>query len=466
MRSILWLRRDLRVHDNPALLAAREGAEQLVPAFVFDDRLLHGRHGSGARTKFLLECLTDLDDSLRRRGSALVVRHGEPERVLPALAREVDAQRLHFSTDVSPFARARDGRVAEALGEVGVPVHTHPGLFALDDLETIATRAGSAYTVFTPFYRAWSAAPRRPLAKLPRALPPLPPGVERGRLPRLVELGLRSDLEDPLPGGERAGRKRMLRFLAEGVGDYDGARHIFGQEGTSRLSPYLHFGCLSPRELEERAGRGEGSIEFRRQVGWRDFYAHVLLHFPENARSEHQRRYRGRLRYSHASAAFAAWRDGRTGYPLVDAGMRQLAREGWLHNRARLLVGSFLTKDLGIDWRWGERWFMAQLLDGDQASNNGNWQWIASVGVDPQPVARRIFSPARQQARFDPDGIYIRRYVPELRNVPADHLAEPWKMPDELQREVGCVIGRDYPPPIVDHARARAETLERYAAAR
>jgi len=207
------------------------------------------------------------------------------------------------------------------------------------------------------------------------------------------------------------------------------------EPGTSRLSPYLHFGCLSPRELEHRVPVGAGA--FTRQLAWRDFYAHVLLHFPRNARSEHQARYRGTITWSRAHKRFEAWREGRTGYPLIDAGMRQLKREGWMHNRARLVVGSFLTKDLGIDWRWGERWFMRLLLDGDMASNNGNWQWIASVGVDPQPAFRRMFNPERQQARFDPDDAYVRRYVPELGS-------------------------RDYPEPIVDHAQARREALARY----
>ena len=225
-----------------------------------------------------------------------------------------------------------------------------------------------------------------------------------------------------------------------------------GSDRSSRLSPYLHFGCLSPREIETRLPGGVGAEEFRRQLCWRDFYHHVLLHFPRNARSEFQERYRGAIRWSRAEVAFDAWREGRTGYPLVDAGMRQLLTEGWMHNRARLVVGSFLTKDLGIDWRWGERWFMRLLIDGDEANNNGNWQWIASVGVDPQPFFRRLYNPARHQERYDPEGEYVRRHVPELAEVPDEYLSEPWTMPAEVQERAGCVIGRDYPEPIVDHA--------------
>jgi deoxyribodipyrimidine photo-lyase len=233
-------------------------------------------------------------------------------------------------------------------------------------------------------------------------------------------------------------------------------------DSVSRLSPYLHFGCISPREVEHRLGRGDSEQAFRRQLCWRDFYAHVLGHFPGNAREEHQEKYRGTLSWVDSDERFDAWREGRTGYPVVDAAMRQLLREGWMHNRARLIVGSFLTKDLGIDWRRGERWFMRLLLDGDEASNNGNWQWIASVGVDPQPPSRRMFNPARQQERFDRDGAYVREYVPELRTVPNEYLREPWTMPTEVRERVGCRIGRDYPEPIVDHADARREALERY----
>jgi deoxyribodipyrimidine photo-lyase len=322
--------------------------------------------------------------------------------------------------------------------------------------------SGDPYTVFTPFYRAWKSRPRRELAPTPRELPALPRGLGAGEIPTLSDLGLSQTVENPAKGGERAGREAMHVFLRGVVSEYEEGRDDLGGERCSRLSPYLHFGCISPRELESRLPRGVGGEAYQRQLCWRDFFAQVLLSFPGNAQSEYQQRYRGSIRWSRAEKRFQAWCEGRTGFPLVDAGMRQLAREGWMHNRARLVVGSFLTKDLGIDWRWGERHFMSLLLDGDEASNNGNWQWIASVGVDPQPVFRRILSPMRQQARFDPQGDYIRRYVPELRNVPDEHLAEPGKMPDSVQREASCVIAEDYPAPIVDHAVARREALERY----
>jgi deoxyribodipyrimidine photo-lyase len=464
--AIVWFRRDLRVDDHPALCAAVERAERIVPFFSFDDRLLHGRHESGPRTQFMLECLADLRGSLRDRGGDLVVRHGPPERELPRLAAEVAAREVHLTPDVSPFASSRDRRVRRALIRAGVELRAHPGLNVVDDITALRSSAGRPYSVFTPFHRRWEQEPRRSPLEAPRSLPGLPTGLRVGKLPSLRELALESAVESPLPGGERPARERLEAFLAETVRDYASNHDALGADKTSRLSPYIRFGCISPREVETRLPRGKGAGEFRRQLAWRDFYYHVLHHFPRNARSEFQDRFRGRIRWSYARRRFDAWTEGRTGYPLVDAGMRQLLREGWMHNRARLVVGSFLTKDLGIDWRWGERWFMRLLIDGDEANNNGNWQWIASVGVDPQPVFRRIYNPARHMDRFDPRGDYVRRYVPELRGVPDEYLSEPWTMPEEVQHEAGCVIGRDYPDPIVDHAEARRLALERYAEAR
>ena len=464
--ALLWLRRDLRVHDHPALAAALARADVVVPVFCLDPRLLHGRHRSGPRTQFLLESLQELRSALVERGSGLVLLAGPPEAELPALARSVAARTVFATADVSPFAQRRDRAVIQALADAGIQISWQPGLFVVDDPGALCTRQGGPYTVFTPFYRAWRSKPRRKVHSAPRSLPALPAQIGSGEIPTLGALGLRQEVSSPVVGGEPRGRLMADRFLSESASGYRSDRDMVALERTSRLSPYLHFGCVSPRELEHRLSPGAGAEAFRRQLCWRDFYAQVLGHFPQNARAEHQKRYRSTIRWSHAERRFEAWREGRTGYPFVDAPMRQLLREGWMHNRARLVVGSFLTKDLGIDWRWGERWFMRLLIDGDEANNNGNWQWIASVGVDTQPPYRRIYNPARQQARFDPDGTYVRRYLPELRDVPDRYLTEPWRMPAEIQTEVGCVIGRDYPEPVVDHAEARREALARYAAAR
>jgi deoxyribodipyrimidine photo-lyase len=466
MASIVWLRRDLRVHDHPALRAALDEGGEVVPVFCFDDRLLHGRHASGPRTQFLIESLDDLDASLRARGGALVIRRGRPEEELPRLARETDAATVHFTYDVSPFARARGSRVLEALERQGVEPHAHPGLTAADHVGDLATGKGTPYAVFTPFHRAWERQPRREPLQAPRKVD-LPPDVERGTIPSLEELGLEQTVADPMRGGETEARRRLKDFLAGPVHRYADTHDALGEDATSRLSPYLHLGCVSPREVEHRIpAEGEGPAAFRRQLAWRDFYHHVLLRHPANATREYQQRYRGdALACSYEEDAFDAWREGTTGFPLVDAGMRQLKHEGWMHNRARLVVGSFLTKDLGIDWRLGERHFMSLLIDGDEANNNGNWQWIASVGVDPQPFYRRIYNPARHMERYDPEGKYVRRWVPELRGVPDRYLREPWRMPDDVQRASGCVIGGQYPAPIVDHREARERALERYRAA-
>jgi deoxyribodipyrimidine photo-lyase len=466
MVALVWFRRDLRVHDHPALCAALAAHEQVVPVFCLDDRLLHGRHASGPRTAFLLECLTDLDRQLAERGARLVIRHGPPERELPALAGETGASEIHLSRDPGPYEATRGRRVRAALEEAGVTGHAHPGVSVVDDVRAVQTGQGRPYTVFTPFYRNWERVSRRPVLDPPKRID-LPAKIRHGRVPSLASLSLEQEVAEPAQGGESAGLARLAEFLDGAVREYDSGRDQAGTDGSSRLSPYLRFGCLSPRAVEDQlpGGTGAGATggeAFRRQLCWRDFYQHVLAHHPGNAREEFQSRYRGTLAWAGSDEEFTAWTEGRTGFPLVDAGMRQLRREGWMHNRVRLMVGSFLTKDLGIDWRRGEDWFMRLLLDGDQASNNGNWQWVASVGVDPQPAFRRIYNPSLQQERFDPGGRYVRRYVPELARVPGEYLAEPWRMPPEVQEQAGCRIGRDYPGPIVDHKAARQAALDRY----
>jgi deoxyribodipyrimidine photo-lyase len=465
--GIVWFRRDLRVRDHPALRAALAAHERVVPVFCFDDRLLHGRHASGPRTQFLLECLTELDAELRGRGSGLVVRHGKPEAELVAVAQEIGAGAIHFTQEATPFGRDRGRRCHRAFQAAGIEEVPHPGLNAIDDLRAILTKYERPYTVFSPFFKNWLKQERRPILRVPGELPALPPGLDAGRLPTLEGLGLEQEASHPAKGGETQARATLERFLRGPIHRYRDSHDALGEDRTSRLSPYLHFGCITPRQIEERIPAGgdpyrDGPAAFRRQIAWRDFYHHVIVFHPQNAKSEFQEQYRGTINWSYAEKHFQSWAEGQTGYPLVDAGMRQLKREGWMHNRARLVVGSFLTKDLGIDWRSGERHFMRYLIDGDEANNNGNWQWIASVGVDPQPAYRRIYNPALHMERYDPKGDYVRRYVPELAAVPDKYLREPWTMPPAIQEECGVVIGRDYPEPIIDHKKAREAALERY----
>jgi deoxyribodipyrimidine photo-lyase len=409
----------------------------------------------------MLECLGDLDRSLSERGGGLVVRDGPPERELARLAADVRATEIHYTYDVSPFDQVRMARVQAGLAGTGVDLIEHGGLSVVDDVRDIRTGAGGPYTVFTPFFRSWQRQLRREPLDAPASIS-MPKGLERGDLPSLADLRLEQEVPEPLAGGEEAGRDRLERFLRDGVRDYAIDRDMLANDRTSRLSPYLRFGCVSPVEVESRLPPGEGAAAFRRQLGWRDFYLHVLAAFPRNAKCEFQERYRDAIEWRYEQREFEAWTDGLTGYPLVDAGMRQLRQEGFMHNRARLVAASFLTKHLGFDWRVGERWFMRLLLDGDESNNNGNWQWIASVGVDPQPPYRRIYNPARHRKRFDPSGAYVRRFVPELRAVPDEYLDEPSRMPPEVQEQAGCLLDRDYPSPIVDHLAARREALERF----
>jgi len=412
--ALVWFRRDLRVHDHPPLRAALDAFERVVPVFVLDPRLLDGRFESEYRATFLFDCLKDLRQALQERGGNLVVARGRPEAELPELAREHGATAAYFASDVSPFAMARDQRVEAALRQAGVEPRRTPGNFIADigKLEP--------YSVFSPFWRAWQALPRRDVHGAPRTVT-VPSDMRVGAIPAA---GRRGDQH----GGEAAGRKRMLAF---DPATYDEARVNMARE-TSRLSAYLHFGCVSARELETRAHG-----QYARQLAWRDFYAHVLLAHPRNLHHAHQQEMDA-LEWEGEDEHFHAWCEGRTGYPAVDAGMRQLAQTGWMHNRARLITASFLVKDLHIDWRRGEQHFMRYLIDGDVAQNNGNWQWISSVGVDPAPLYRRFYNPTLQLQRHDPDGDYVARWAPDSQTI----------------------------TPIVDHATERKRTLEAYGRAR
>ena len=462
--SIMWFRRDLRVRDLPALANAAR-AEHCVPVFVFDDRLLtKGRFPSGSRAAFMLGCLAELAESLRERGGDLVIREGRPEEEIPKLAKEVGASHVHWTADITPWSRQRDQRVIDALAEQDVLAHPSRGAYIVDDPSEVLTQQGKPYSVFTPYWRAWHEQPRREAVRAPSAIS-LPRGLTTGQLPELSELGLSFDGELGFEPGEAAGRRAMDRFLASGLPEYSASRNR-PAGGSSRLSPYLRWGCVSPLELERKAGKqsGKGSGSYRRQLAWREFYGSVLQHFPDNVRMEYQERYR-KLEWKRKGKAFDHWREGNTGYPFVDAGMRQLLHEGWMHNRLRLVVGSFLTKDLHLDWRLGEAHFMGHLLDGDMGNNNGGWQWIASVGTDPAPYFQRMFNPMTQQERFDPEGDYVRRWVPELTKVPDKLLSKPWEMSAQQQADSGCVIGEDYPEPIVDHAEERRVAQERYRSA-
>ena len=462
MRTIIvWYRNDLRVHDHPALHAAATDADCVIPVFVLDRALLTGDRQSSNRNRFLLQSLHDLKRSLKELGADLIVREGDAATELATLAREHQADAVYYSTDYTGYAIKRDKHVIEHLRAAAIDFRGFGGRLLVDASPKLRTKSDSVFKVFTPFWKAWAQAPTRTVSPVPVSLR-LPAHIALGSLPALKDITVADMMSpDARKGGEVAARVRLAEFLDSDVRDYHQTNNDLGRDGTSRLSSYLHFGCISALDIASQLGDGQGERAFHRQLAWRDFYNYVLLHYPKNATQEFQERYRS-YRWDDNPDLFKAWQDGRTGYPVVDAAMRQLRQEGWMHNRARLIVGSFLTKDLGLDWRLGERYFMQWLIDGDQANNNGNWQWIASVGVDPAPVFRRLYNPSSQATNYDPQGIYIRRYVPELAHVTDAHLAEPWKMSDADQEAAQCQIGRDYPAPIVDHAEARRAALERY----
>ncbi len=457
--TVVWFRRDLRLADHPALLDAA-AAGPVVCLWVADPGILGRRHHDApARLRFLRAGLEALDAELRERGCRLVVRGGDPARVLPAVAAECGATRVRWTREISPLGRARDERVAAALAAAGVDAAAMPGDLVAEP-EDLPGSSGEGYLVFTPFSRVWMETP----------LPAHRPAPDRLGGPELASDGFGAlPAGDPLiPAGPAAAREALVAFIRDGAADrYAAGRDMVAEPGTSRLSPYLRFGMVTGAQIGRALGLpgeiSKGRLAFWRQVCWREFYHHHLLRHPEVARAALKPALRS-IRWDHDPALLAAWRDGRTGYPFVDAGMRQLAAEGWVHNRARMVVASFLVKDLLIDWRVGETVFMQGLLDGDPANNNGGWQWTAGTGTDAAPYFR-VFNPVLQGKRFDPDGAYVRRWVPELRDVPASRIHEPWRMSAEEQRAAGCVLGTDYPHPVVDHAERREEVLARYRAA-
>jgi deoxyribodipyrimidine photo-lyase len=472
--AIVWFRRDLRLHDHPALTAAIARHASVVPVFVLDAALLSPHRPSANRRWFMLGALRDLDDSLRAIGGRLVIRRGDPAEVVPALAASLGAADVYVSRDHTPYGRRRDRMVAARLVELGAALHALRGTY-VHEPDEVATQDGRPFRVFSPFRRAWEALPPRELLPAPdRIILPGPRAdgmpLGPGSIPAPETIGAvpTADPDLLLEPGERAGRRRMEAWIEKGRAGLDGyaeQRDRLDLDATSRLSADLRWGTISPTELLVRSQRpGQGAVAYAAELCWREFYAHVLWHEPRVLREPFDRRYLD-LPWRDDPDGVAAWRGGRTGVPVVDAAMRQLLATGWMHNRARMIVASFLTKDLLVDWRVGERHFMEHLLDGDVASNDGGWQWTASTGTDPQP-AFRIFNPVLQGRRFDPDGVYVRRWVPELDRVPTALTHEPWRMSPEVQRAAGCLIGRDYPAPVVDHAAARARALEFYGRAR
>ncbi|MEM1246592.1 MAG: deoxyribodipyrimidine photo-lyase [Acidobacteriota bacterium] len=460
MKSCHWFRSDLRIDDNTALRAAAEDAEQLHLVFLLDPALLSTTRQGAARRAFLEKSLEALAELLAEQGQVLHVEAGSAVEVMRRLQQQHGFDRVTWNRDYSPYAKARDAKVRSALEALGARVETFKDRVVFESDE-ILTLDGRPYSVYTPYRRAWERRLEETLESEP-VLGELPPPVEATAAGEIRVEGAEAPPHGLPEAGPRAAEAMLESFLESRAGNYDEGRNEVAGDGSSRLSAHLRFGALSPRtcvrhalEAREAGGRSEGLQAWMQQIVWRDFYHAVLDANPHVIRRANKPEF-SRLAWENDRELFDAWCEGRTGFPLVDAGMRELNATGFMHNRARMVVASFLTKDLLIDWRWGEKYFMHKLIDGDPANNNGGWQWAASTGTDAQPYFR-IFNPVSQSKKFDADGEYIRRWVPELEGASTPAVHEPWKRPLETQ---------DYPQPVVDHSERRNRALEMYKAAK
>ncbi|MET9594428.1 deoxyribodipyrimidine photo-lyase [Streptomyces sp. NPDC006516] len=440
---------DLRLHDHPPLHAALASADEVVPLFVLDDAVEAAGFGAPNRRAFLADCLRDLDSGLRARGGRLVVREGDVVDEVGRIVRETGADAVHMAADVSAFAHRREERLREALTSMGCRLRVHDAVVtAVAPGVVVPAGAGrDHFSVFTPYFRRWSGEGIRSPFGAPRAVR-VPEGPGSAAVPS--RSGIRGCSPGLAEGGETEGRGLFAAWLRQGLSAYEDRHDDLAGDGTSRLSPHIHFGTLSPAELvgRARATGGPGAEAFVRQLCWRDFHHQVLAARPSASRTDYRPRQDSWRTGRAASDDTAAWKEGRTGYPMVDAAMRQLLHEGWMHNRGRLLTASFLTKTLYVDWRTGARHFLELLVDGDIANNQLNWQWVAGTGTDTRP--NRVLNPVTQAKRFDPEGAYVRRWVPELTGIPGSAVHEPWKLP-EAERSL-----YDYPEPLVGLPEALA----------
>ncbi|MDH6521134.1 deoxyribodipyrimidine photo-lyase [Streptomyces sp. SAI-135] len=451
--SVVLFTCDLRLHDHPPLRAALDGTEQVVPLFVRDRAVDATGFAVPNRLAFLADCLRDLDASLRERGGRLVLRSGALVDQVRKVAAEADADEVHMTSDVSAHAHRREERLRRVLEAEGVRLHVHDTVTTAVAPGKVAPASSDHFAVFTPYFRRWSEERLREPLAAPRTLR-VPDGVGSEPLPSRDAL---SGLSEALAaGGETEGRKRFTGWLRSGLAGYGDRHDDLAGDATSRLSPYLHFGALSPVELVHRARRagGPGADAFVRQLAWRDFHRQVLAARPAAASADYRTQHDRWRSERTAGEEIEAWKQGRTGYPIVDAAMRQLRHEGWMHNRGRLLTAGFLTKTLYVDWRIGARYFLDLLVDGDLANNQLNWQWMAGTGTDTRP--NRVLNPVVQAKRYDPEGTYVRRWVPELAGLEGPAVHEPWKLraPDRA--------ALDYPDPIVE----LSEGLARFKRAR
>jgi deoxyribodipyrimidine photo-lyase len=469
-QALFWFRRDLRLEDNAGLYYALRSAPQVHTVFVFDRDILDALPSKAdRRVEFILQSVRLLADALHAAGGTLTVLHGKAQDEIPRLAQRLGADAVFANDDYEPQAVARDDAVERSLAGQGIALHRYKDS-AVFDRDELLNQSGEGYVVYTPYRKAWfkrcddfacAAYPvEMHLHRLARS-------ASTPALPTLESLGFApTDLHAlGVPIGP-AGAERLLQGFLERIADYEQERNIPARPGTSGLSVHNRFGTISVRRLAREAidARCNGAGVWLSELAWRDFFFQIIRRHPHAASGAFRREYDA-IAWPNDEAAFAAWCEGRTGYPIVDAAMRQLVQTGFMHNRLRMVAASFLVKDLLVDWRWGEAFFARWLLDYDLSANNGNWQWAASTGCDAQPYFR-IFSPVSQSQKFDPDGTFIRRFVPELAGLPAKAIHAPWLMRPADQQALHCTIGRDYPAPVVDHALQRVAALELYRRAR
>ncbi|RZT83778.1 deoxyribodipyrimidine photo-lyase [Pseudonocardia sediminis] len=450
--AVVWFRRDLRVHDQPTFLSAADAADRSLALFVLDPALL--TPSGAARKNFLYGALRELDSAL---GGKLLVVHGDPADVVPRIAKAVGAATVHIAADYGPYGRERDENVEKALADVDAELVRTGSPYAVAP-DRVKNGSGDPFKVFTPFSRAWADHGWRAPADTDASTVTWMDPSDKDGGPRAVKIPDDETCESQLPEpGESAALALWKEFLDGGVDGYRDRRDLPAAQGTSGMSPYLKYGCIHPRTIlaDTASMKSDGAGTYRTEIAWREFYADVLYQRPDSARENYDKKFDALPNETgpEADEAFAAWQEGRTGFPIVDAGMRQLRAEAWMHNRLRMIVASFLTKDLHLPWWWGARHFMQLLVDGDLASNQHGWQWTAGSGTDASPYFR-IFNPITQGERFDPDGDYVRRWVPELAGVKGKAVHQPWKLPDG--------IPDGYPEPMVDHKAERQESLARY----
>ncbi len=461
-RALVWFRRDLRDFDHAALYHALKAAQEVVCVFVFDRAILDALPDpADRRVEFIHASVAELQHSLQAKGGGLIVRHADARTAIPELARETGAEAVYCNHDDDPGAQARDAAVAATLDRDGIAFHHYKDCTVFER-EEVLTASGRPFSVFTPYKNAW-------LRKLtPFYLQHYPVesypdrfAAETGAMPTLEELGFRpaDRAQSRLPAGMSGGARLFEDFLAR-IAHYKEARDFPAVKGPSYLSVHLRFGTVSVRQLAAAALGigGRGAETWLSELIWRDFYHQILWHRPDVAAGHAFKRLYDDLPWPNPHGHFEAWCEARTGYPLVDAAMRQLNQTGYMHNRLRMVTASFLTKDLLVDWRLGEKYFADKLIDYDLAANSGGWQWAASVGCDAQPWFR-IFNPVTQSERFDPEGKFIRRYLPGLAKLPDRFIHAPWTLPAAEQARLGVIVGRDYPAPVVDHAAQRRQAL-------